>query len=49
MLLSINVVYGILLQMDLPELENPTSERIRSFVNYLIDSRPSGVMFLVIR
>ncbi|RUS79855.1 hypothetical protein EGW08_012381 [Elysia chlorotica] len=35
--------------MDLPELENPTSERIRSFVNYLMDSRPNGVVFLVIR
>ncbi|KAK3738631.1 hypothetical protein RRG08_006729 [Elysia crispata] len=35
--------------MDLPELENPTSERIRSFVNYLMDSRPNGVIFLVIR
>lgn len=35
--------------MDLPELENPSSERIRSFVNYLMDSRPNGVVFLVIR
>ncbi|CAG5122017.1 unnamed protein product [Candidula unifasciata] len=35
--------------MDLPELENPTSERIRNFVNYLMDSRPYGVTFLVIR
>jgi protein transport protein SEC24 len=35
--------------MDLPELDNPTSERIRSFVNYLIDLRPHGVSFLVIR
>ncbi|GFR98794.1 SEC24 family, member A [Elysia marginata] len=35
--------------MDLPELDNPMSERIRSFVNYLMDSRPNGVVFLVIR
>ncbi|XP_013073220.2 protein transport protein Sec24A-like isoform X1 [Biomphalaria glabrata] len=35
--------------MDLPELENPLSENIRSFINYLMDSRPFGVTFLVIR
>lgn len=34
---------------DLPELENPTSERLRSFINYLMDSRPGGVSFLVLR
>lgn len=31
---------------DLPELENPLSERIRTFVTYLLDSRPFGVMFM---
>ncbi|CAL1535614.1 unnamed protein product [Lymnaea stagnalis] len=35
--------------MDLPELENQTSENIRSFINYLMDSRPNGVVFLVVR
>ncbi|XP_012934788.1 protein transport protein Sec24A [Aplysia californica] len=35
--------------IDLPELENPTSEMIRCFVNFLIDSRPNGITFLVIR
>ncbi|XP_059177273.1 protein transport protein Sec24A-like isoform X2 [Physella acuta] len=35
--------------MELPELDNPTSDNIRSFINYLMDSRPNGVTFLVIR
>ncbi|XP_076459524.1 protein transport protein Sec24A-like isoform X2 [Babylonia areolata] len=35
--------------MDLPELDNPTSDRIRNFINYLMDSRPGGVSFLVLR
>lgn len=34
---------------DLPELENPTSDRLRCFVNYLMDARPGGVTFLVLR
>ncbi|KAL8573166.1 hypothetical protein ACOMHN_036151 [Nucella lapillus] len=34
---------------DLPELENPTSERLRSFIGRLMDSRPGGVSFLVLR
>ncbi|XP_064595688.1 protein transport protein Sec24A-like isoform X2 [Liolophura sinensis] len=33
----------------LPELENPTSERLRNFINYLMDQRPNGVNFTVIR
>ncbi|XP_070186969.1 protein transport protein Sec24A-like isoform X2 [Littorina saxatilis] len=34
---------------DLPELENPTSERLRCFISHLMDSRPGGVTFLVLR
>lgn len=37
------------LQSDLPELENPTSERLRCFISHLMDSRPGGVSFLVLR
>ncbi|KAJ8318325.1 hypothetical protein KUTeg_003416 [Tegillarca granosa] len=35
--------------IDLPELENPTSEKLRSFVSYLLDCRPGGTTFYVIR
>ncbi|XP_046551666.1 protein transport protein Sec24A-like isoform X3 [Haliotis rubra] len=34
---------------DLPECENPSSERLRNFINYLMDSRPYGASFLVLR
>ncbi|XP_048248104.1 protein transport protein Sec24A-like isoform X3 [Haliotis rufescens] len=34
---------------DLPETENPSSERLRNFINYLMDSRPYGASFLVLR
>ncbi|XP_067672447.1 protein transport protein Sec24A-like isoform X2 [Haliotis asinina] len=34
---------------DLPENENPSSERLRNFINYLMDSRPYGASFLVLR
>ncbi|XP_050390937.1 protein transport protein Sec24A isoform X2 [Patella vulgata] len=34
---------------DLPEMENPTSENLRNFVNYLLDNRPNGTTFLVMR
>ncbi|XP_076437651.1 protein transport protein Sec24A-like isoform X2 [Babylonia areolata] len=34
---------------DLPEVDNPTSERLRSFLGYLMDARPGGVSFLVLR
>ncbi|XP_013421986.1 protein transport protein Sec24A [Lingula anatina] len=34
---------------DLPELENPTSERLRNFINYLQDQRPFHSKFLVVR
>ena len=39
----------ILLQIDLPELENQTSEKIRTFITYLLDSRPGGTTFYVVR
>ncbi|KAL8561632.1 hypothetical protein ACOMHN_001364 [Nucella lapillus] len=35
--------------VDLPELDNPTSERLRRFINHLMDTRPGGVTFLVLR
>lgn len=35
--------------IDLPELENPTSENVRAFVNYLLDNRPNGSTFYVVR
>ncbi|CAG5124241.1 unnamed protein product, partial [Candidula unifasciata] len=34
---------------SLPELDNPTSRNIRSFISYLKDARPHGVTFSVIR
>lgn len=35
--------------IDLPELENPTSEKIRTFISYLLDNRPGGTTFYVLR
>ena len=35
--------------IDLPELENQTSENIRTFITYLLDSRPGGTTFYVVR
>ncbi|KAK3091418.1 hypothetical protein FSP39_019750 [Pinctada imbricata] len=35
--------------LDLPELENSTSEAMRNFICHLMDSRPGGANFRVIR
>lgn len=37
------------LQVDLPELDNPVSEKLRNFVSFLMDNRPGGCSFLVIK
>ncbi|ESO87063.1 hypothetical protein LOTGIDRAFT_210457 [Lottia gigantea] len=34
---------------DLPEMENPLSIDLRNFINYLLDCRPNGSTFLVMR
>ncbi|XP_033742326.1 protein transport protein Sec24A-like isoform X2 [Pecten maximus] len=35
--------------IDLPELDNPVSEKLRNFVSFLMDNRPGGCSFLVIK
>ncbi|XP_060080427.1 protein transport protein Sec24A-like isoform X2 [Ylistrum balloti] len=35
--------------IDLPELDNPVSEKLRNFVSFLMDNRPGGCCFLVIK
>ena len=37
------------LQLDLPELDNEKSEAVRNFIGHLMDSRPGGATFRVIR
>ena len=39
----------ILFQTELPELENDGSERLRSFLTYLLDNRPNGASFILVR
>ncbi|XP_064628770.1 protein transport protein Sec24A-like isoform X2 [Lineus longissimus] len=34
---------------DIPELDNPTSERIRTFINHLLDGRPFYADLIVLR
>lgn len=34
---------------ELPELENKGSERLRSFLTHLLDSRPNGTSFIIVR
>ncbi|OWF43608.1 protein transport protein Sec24A-like isoform X2 [Mizuhopecten yessoensis] len=35
--------------IDLPDLDNPVSEKLRNFVSFLMDKRPGGCSFLVIK
>lgn len=37
------------LQIDLPELDNEKSEMMRNFITDLLDNRPGGASFYVIR
>ena len=49
-LLSWSVMsYDLHLQLDLPELDNEKSEAVRNFIGHLMDSRPGGATFRVIR